>query len=229
MTFLCDAFEANGTIARYVAGTLDDRHAAEFENHYVTCERCQDSLKAGVAVRAAAQPAVKERRFAWRTTALLAAAASLAIFAALRGYQYRTLRSWGDVDAAPLYVGSAVRGGGDAATFDSAMAAYTRADYATAAHTLEQISQNSQPQPVVIFFLGASRLMLHDARAAEASFTDVLQRGATIYQPESYFYRAKARLQRGQRTGALSDLHAAAASDNPIALDARALLKQLEN
>lgn len=227
-SFVCEAFEANGTIARYVAGQLDDEKSAEFEDHFLTCERCQHSIAAGFAVRSA--PHARRRRSFTLVWVPVALAASLVGVIGLRAYRVQQLRQLGAVQVAPIFLGSPMRSAGEeAGTFDSAMAAYNRADYPRATSLLRKLATTSAAaEPVVPFFEGASELMHKQPADAESAFTQVIAAGPSVYRAEAYFYRAKTRLQRGERAGAIADLKAAVQEQRPISDDAARLLDKLE-
>jgi tetratricopeptide (TPR) repeat protein len=226
----CDTFEASGAIARYVAGTLDSRSAAELEDHFfLVCERCQLSIRAGVAVGTA--PAARKRvriAPAWIVTGM---AATIACVFALSTVHHRSVRALGRVTIAPAYVGMPVRALSDdqSVLFDSAMTAYNRRDYATSADLLKKLNEDNNADVASRFFLGASYLMLADAEAAEASLTSVVAHGPSLYTGEAFYYRGLARLQLGRRADAISDLHTAASMEPRIAADSRRLLDRLED
>lgn len=76
----CDEVGAGFVIERYVAGTLSEPETGAFEEHLLTCERCQQEIPLAVAIREAL-PAVKAgrtRRPAWfRTSTITVAAAAV--------------------------------------------------------------------------------------------------------------------------------------------------------
>lgn len=226
---LCDQFERSGVIARYAAGTPSGEADRGFEDHYLTCARCQSSLLAGVATRDcfAAGTAIR-RPSRLRPVLLLATAASLATIFGIRGLGRDDVEKIGAVDEAPLYLGATVRGNDIAGSliFDSAMAAYNAGNYERALNGFDRLPPDER-EPVVEFFSAASYLMLGQPRDAETLFTRVIAFGATPYKAEAHFYRAKARLQQRDERGAINDLREASAHASPIAENARVLLQQL--
>ena len=227
MTMLCDNYEANGTIARYVAREMGEDEAAAFENHFLTCERCQRSIEVGWSVRA--QPAAIRPRYVRTKAILLTAAAASAIFLGVRGFRNANVKALGVVDTAPIYLGAEMRASGDAnARFNAAMNAYTAGHYSAAAQQLAVVEEAST-DPVAPFFRGASMLMERRARDAAAEFTKVINAGESLYLAEAYYYRAKAHLQRGERDDAVEDLKAATAHAGPMHDNAARLLQQLSD
>lgn len=225
MMTACDRFEEQGTVARYVAGTSPADEVATFEDHYLTCPRCQQSVQVGAVVRNAALPA---RRRPMRRALLLTAAATVAVVVGVRGFQQSNVRSLGIVQTPPIYLGAAMRGSAEesSSTFDAAMSAYGKGDYVTAASRLGKLEEGT-PDVTVAFFRGASLLMLRDGKGANAEFSKVLERGPTIYQGEALYYRARAHLLMGHRKQAEEDLQAAIANDSGIRIAAQQLLADL--
>ena len=226
----CDELEARGALAGYVAGTLDEPTAAEFEDHFLTCARCQASVRAGMVVRQGIpQQKSQHRTRLWLAAGSLAAAA----FAGVLFWQSADssrLRGLGVVDVAPIYLGAPVRAyeTNEFALFDSAMAQYAAARYPEAAALLQRLRTAGKQDASLDFFLGASQLLAGSPAQAERAFTAVIDRGDNLYVAEAHFYRAKARLQLGKRSGALEDLGVAAAAAGGISQSARKLVQQLE-
>lgn len=223
----CDSHEASGAIARYVAGILDSDGAQELENHFLTCERCQRSIAAGSVVRKTDRPQpCRTRAPAW---VLTAAAASVAAVLIVRTVQQPSTTDLGRVVSAPAYVGTPVRAtsGLAPALFDSAMTAYNRADYLASSSLLTQLNQIAPDDVAVMFFLGASQIMLEHAADAEASFTAVIAASPTQYRGEALYYRGLAFLQMNRKREAVSDLRGALAEDPALAMQARDLLQRL--
>ncbi|MGQ0562304.1 MAG: tetratricopeptide repeat protein [Gemmatimonadota bacterium] len=226
----CARCEAEGTIARYAAGTIAPEAAAAFEDHFLVCGRCQASVRAGSGARQQFRIGLGIRRAPYfrRWGIGLAAAAAVGVIA-LRGLETARIRQLGVVAQAPMYLDTPVRGSenDDAARFDAAIVAYHQARYDDA---LEHFAQLRGPEArvVVDFFSGVSALMLGRARAAEARLTSVIAAGPSPYYPEALYYRAKSHLMQGRKGAAVIDLRAAQGLPSPIAQQAVALLKQLE-
>lgn len=223
----CGSYEASGALARYVAGTLDSECAQEFENHFLTCERCQRSIAAGSVVNKTDRP--QPRRSTVSAWALTAAAASVAAVLIVRTVQHPSISELGRVVSAPAYVGMPVRAQSDvpAVLFDSAMTAYNRGEYVASSSLLTQLNRIAPDDVAVMFFLGASQIVLERAADAEASFTAVIAAGPTQYRGEALYYRALALLQLNRKREAVSDLRAALAADPAIATQASDLLRRL--
>lgn len=227
-TLQCARYESDGTIARYVAGTLLAEEVAAFEDHFLLCERCQASVRAGSGARnhfAAGAPVRRRTRLnPWYPGLAAAVIGGLLLIRVLDGNE---TRGYGEVSQAPLYLGTPVRGDDDDARFAAAMLSYNEARYADALEQLRSI-EGSGSRVVVDFFAGASALMLDRAGEAAESFSAVIDAGPSPYYAEALYYRAKAHLQRGREKPALQDLRIAAGLGSPISEQAASLLKQLE-
>lgn len=103
------------------------------------------------------------------------------------------------------------------------IAAYQKADYATAARWLKR-AHAGEPQPGLAFFMGASLLMKSDARGALAAFAAVP--GDSPYGGEARYYAGKAWLQLGRVDSARAQLELAQA-DARMHERARALIDSL--
>ena len=232
MSARCNEFEASGTIARYVAGNLDEAAAEDFENHYLTCVRCQTTVRAGAALRGSdiSRATGTRTRRVMIGAAITVAAASFAGISLWRGGDTRMLRDLGRVDVAPLYLGSPVRAADsrDAVLFDSAMTLYGARRYQDAARVLESARASSNDVPALNFFLGASHLLAGAPERAAAAFGVVIDAGESLYLTEAYLYRAKAQLQQGRRSAALADLRTAGQRGGAAGESAQQLLEQLE-
>ena len=226
---VCEELEARGTVAGYVAGTLGEAEAAAFEDHFLTCAHCQASVQAGIIVLRVPAPQL-HRSYRWWLASGALAAAALAGVLFWQGGGSSELRALGTVEVAPIYLGAPVRAypTNEFALFDSAMEHYAAARYADAAVLLERARVAGAQDASLDFFLGASQLLAGSPEPAERAFTAVIDQGDNLYVVEAHFYRAKARLQRGNRKGAIEDLRIAAAGDGATSQGARALLQQLE-
>ena len=213
---VCERLERQGTPRRYLAGTLTPEAAAAFEDHFLTCARCQRTL-------------LRERS-SWRVPRIIVAGASLAA-AAVVALLLATPRdeqvALEPVDA-PLYLGVDVRAASDHATalFDRAMARYNAAEYDAAARELQQALDAGAPVAPTAFFLGAALLLDGNARAAVDAFTRVIAAGPTPYLDEARFYRAHAYHRLREFDAARRDL-AAIAPDHPLKPEAIQLSNRL--
>lgn len=227
-TLQCARYESDGTMARYVAGSLPAEEVAAFEDHFLLCERCQTSVRAGSGVRDHfASGAPLRRRVRWNPWYSGVAVAALGGLLLLRAVDSNETRHYGEVRQAPLYLGTPVRGQQDDTRFDAAMLAYNEGRYADALQQLRGI-EGSESRVVIDFFAGASALMLGEAVVAAQAFTAVIEAGASPYYAEALYYRAKAELQRGREKAAVQDLRIAVGLGSPISEQAVTLLKQLE-
>lgn len=230
-TLQCARYEADGTIARYVTGTLPASELAAFEDHFLLCERCQASVRAGSGVHdhfASGAPVRRRARLNPWYAGL--AAAALGGLLLMRAADTNHTRDYGQVTQAPLYLGTPVRGNDqrEEAKFDAAMLAYNEARYADALQQLRGI-EGSESRVVVNFFTGASALMLGRASEAAEAFTSVIDAGPSPFYAEALYYRAKAHLQQGREKPALQDLRVAVGLGSPVSEQAASLLKQLED
>ncbi|HSE62558.1 MAG TPA: zf-HC2 domain-containing protein, partial [Thermoanaerobaculia bacterium] len=86
----CTLVDEQDLVSRYIGRKLSPEEAETFEEHYFGCERCWGEVKAGAELRATLQderavvPASRGSvvKGPWRTLALLAVAAAVAIAAA---------------------------------------------------------------------------------------------------------------------------------------------------
>jgi hypothetical protein len=81
--FGCEGIEEQGLIERYVVGLLSEAAAEAFEEHYLTCARCQEELRLAYAIRATL-PGVREISSPNRELEV-AAEEEVAVFAEGRG------------------------------------------------------------------------------------------------------------------------------------------------
>lgn len=227
----CTEAEERGYPERYAAGTLDDDAVSLFEEHFLVCARCQQSVALASAVRRSAHAAPRRTRRRRYVTGALALAAA-ATFAVLRLHDTDSVRSLGRVETPPSYAGMAVRGAStpDDTVFAAAMAAYDAGDYASAAAQLRALVNAGVTSPPVNFFLGASLLMTGQPQAAAAALAQVIAAGDTPYAGDARYYRALAFLQ-GDRPDSAEALLNAAVRDGATttaAAHARDLLRRLE-
>lgn len=228
---MCAEWEANGTIARYVTGEAYPSDGEAFEDHFLTCARCQASVRAASAARAHfASGGLSRRGRVFLTPLFLGvAAASVAGVLALRAVHTSQLRELGAVADAPMYLGVPVRAtaGPPAMLFDSAATAYNAERYRDAAAMLARLDAQD-PEPVATFLLGASHMMLGEPVQAEQVFSRLIGAGDSPYLGEALYYRAKMRLQLGRMSAAEADLRAAVRNGGLAAQPAADILSKLE-
>lgn len=228
----CQVVDDGSVVARYVAGTLPDPETAAFEEHLLTCERCQREVHLAVAIREAVPEsrgaAVGSGRRRWLGPSLitLAAAAVLAgVIVVSRDRVPHAALGLGQVTQPPVYLGVPVRqvpSQGDS-LFGAAMAAYAVGDFDRAAAELPRALAAGADTVPVQFFAGASLLMSERPEDAAEAFRAVIRGGDTPYLAESHYYLAKALLRLGHVAEARRELAAAAGSGSEIADAARAL------
>jgi TolA-binding protein len=238
----CDEIVADFVIERYAAGQLPEAETAAFEEHLLTCDRCQSELTLAVAVREALpeaeaaeqdeEPAVPSR-LPWRGVGMgltLAAAAAVVLLVLPRDRVSNQIAELGRVTQPPVYFGVPVRQAPARpdSVFGAAMSTYLSADYVGAVAGLEAaLAAGGDPAPAQ-FFRGASFLMLDQPAEAEQAFSAVIDAGDSPYLAEAHFYRAKALLSQGRVDEAQVDLEATSESDGEIAASARTLADSVE-
>ena len=238
----CDEFVAEFVIERYAAGQLPEAETAAFEEHLLTCGRCQSELTLAVAVREALPEAEAEeaeedptvpRRLPWKGMGVglsLAAAAAVTLMILPRDRVSGEVAELGRVTQPPVYFGVPVRHAPARpdSVFGAAMSAYLAGEYSVAATGLEAaVEAGAGPVPAE-FFRGASLLMLDRPADAEQAFSAVIDAGDSPYLAEAHFYRAKALLSQGRVDEAQVDLAATSESDGEIAASAKALADSVE-
>jgi tetratricopeptide (TPR) repeat protein len=207
----CQAAAERALVERYLAGTLPEADAAEFESHYLTCADCQEALKLGAALRRTlprAEETVSGRRWILIGLPSLAAAAVAGLL--LFGDRPDpALRALGGVSPAPVYLGVPIRLGEASVAdslFEAAMAAYGTERYAESVTGLRAALEAGVDRAPAEFFLGAGLLMVGNPAEAAEALSRVVALGETPYLAEARFYRAKALLQLGRGSEALEEL-----------------------
>ena len=254
----CDAFVAGFVIERYAAGTLPEHESRPFEEHLLTCDRCQEELQLAIVVREAlreadvrAAPAGsgsdedpvrridlapdEPPRLPWRGigAVTLAAAAVAVLLLIPRDHVSAEFAELGRVTQPPVYLGVPVRQAPARpdSVFGAAMMAYVAGDYEGTVTGLDAaLAAGFEPAPAE-FFRGASLLMLDRTDEAITAFDAVVAQGESPYLPEAHYYRAKALLTVGRPDDALVALHASTAvapAGAEIAASARALADSIE-
>ena len=228
LTIRCQDVEEGDLAARYVAGSLSPHVRDAFEIHLLECTRCLGEVELATAVRRSLpRPAARPGR--WKIVAMGAVAATIVTVAVVGTRSTDTdLRAAGAITEAPVYLGVPVRSGRTPdSLFDAAMQAYARAEYRSAADQLRAALSSGASVAPASFFLGASLLMLDDARAARDAFTAVLEAGRGPYHDDARLLRARASLRRGDARAAREDLEQLTREDGPLAAAADSLLTRM--
>jgi len=216
-------------IERYVAGTASEDEAAALESHYLGCETCQSEVKLAAAIKQGLRDTAAHRSQTKRwmaPAAVLSAAAAIVVVVGLSRTGVSDLRELGQLQSPPAYNSIAVREPSlDSATkiFDRGMKAYSARNFAKAASDLAAARSGGVDSAITTFFLGSSLLMDRKPREAVAEFGRVVSLRDTQYLGEAHYLRAKALLQLGQGTAALSALEQAVKAGPPTADIAAAL------
>ncbi|MEX2180697.1 MAG: hypothetical protein WD771_01520 [Gemmatimonadaceae bacterium] len=216
--------DTDGLAARFVAGTLVGDALARFEAHLLECAACQAEVEVGMTLRAAgASPQAARARWVWPVTGV-AAAAALVLLLTRPVVTDSRLATLGGLDTAPIHIGIAVRSDERDARFDAAMQAYRRGDYARAMTELSALRVVADAPPV-LFFLGASALMVGADSLARDAYDALLASPESAYHDEARYYRAKAHLRAGRAAPAVADLRAI--SDATLRRQADALVDSI--
>lgn len=204
----CDEIREQGIAERYAAGTLPEAEAAAFEQHYLTCARCQADVRLAAAIRNA--PAGSRRRISMLPVGLALAVAAGLMAVVLLGPWRRAadLVRLGGIAEAPVYLGVQVRGAQSPADslFDRAMAHYELRQYEAAAAGLRSALAAGVDAAPALFFQAASLLALGRDEDAARGFSSVIASGDTPYLPEARYYLAKALLRLGRGREAMTQL-----------------------
>ena len=205
---------------RYAANLLAPSEAAAFEEHLLTCERCQSEALLGVGLRRISRetPSLAHRRRAtWIASGAVLLAAAIAAVMILPTGRARELAQLGRVTEAPPYVALRVRSSMQAkdSLFAAAMSAYSAGRYEEAAVGLQAALADGADSIRASFFLGSSQLMIGRPRDAADAFARVIAGGqaAAPYLSEVHLLRARALLQLGRVDDALAELNAVDRSD----------------
>jgi len=231
----CQEFEEKAFAERYLTNRLSPVEQEEFEAHFLTCDRCQQAISLGAAIRSTF-PRVRgaRSRRPWVLGGGLGLAAAAGLAAILLLPARRTseeLARLGDVTQAPIYLGVPVRAGAPGkadSLFESAMAAYQAGRYAEAIAGLRAALAAGVDSAPAQFFLASSLLLTGQPAEAAADFARVIALGDTPYRAEAHFYRAKALLRLDQAPEALAALRHAAEVGGVIGSYARALADSVE-
>jgi tetratricopeptide (TPR) repeat protein len=215
---------------QYTARLLDPAAAAAFEEHLLVCERCQTEVRLVVGLRQTlrATPATRQSRSVrWIVGVSALLAAGIAAFLIWPSRVDPKVAALGQVRESPMYIGMSVRSlpqRGDS-LFDSAMAAYLTHRYDAAVFGLRAALAAGVDAVPAQFFLASAELMAGQPSEAASDYARVIAAGsaAAAYIPEARLYRARALLQLGRASDALSELHRAAGTDDVIAVRAAAL------
>lgn len=226
-TLTCAVAADGEYVHRYVAGTLADDEATEFETHLLGCAECQAAVREGMVVASALRStlAVGVDRTAARRSALwwavpLAAAAAGALWFVV-GHE-GPLARLGRVSEAPAFAGVPVRTDGDSLSrlADGGMAAYRDGCYREAARLLGAVPE-AERTAGLRFYLGIASLLAGAPQDAVLQLAGVP--AESPYSAEAHFYRAKAWLLLGRADSALAHLTAIPSDAEAVGTRARAL------
>lgn len=227
----CQEVVERSLAAEYLADRMAEDEEAAFEEHYLTCARCQEELRLAAALRSVLDEPGPARRPRRRLALGLAAAAALAaLFLARSGGPPPGIAELGAVHQPPIYLPVPVRAEVEPADslFDRAMRHYDAGRYGEAIEGLEAaIEAGADPAPSW-FFLGASRLMEDRPRDAAEAFRRVLDASPNPYVPEAHYYQAKALLRLGVADEAAAHLRRVDESAGALAARAAALADTVE-
>ncbi|MGO9228239.1 MAG: tetratricopeptide repeat protein [Bryobacteraceae bacterium] len=236
----CDKIEGAEIAEKYVGGGLSEVEAADFELHFVSCQRCFERVQLLQDMQA-----VLER---WpgrsvRWAGILAAAACLLLAA---GLTWLHLRSAAGPEAAratpaahptlnltalamvspPRYLQPRWRAAGPT-SFDVAMLRYSSGDFAGATPGLLVAAKGDPGNSAAAFFLGICYLMQNRDDEAIAQLKATIALGDSPELEEAHFYLAKALLRKQNVPGAIAELRQAVAVHGPRQLEERNLLENI--
>lgn len=237
----CDRIEAEEIAEKYVTGGLDDEEQADFEMHFLGCDRCFEQVQLRQDMQAALVR--RARRGDWRWLAVGAVAASLLVAAGATWFRLRPvsggIASRAKVTARPALNLTALaaiapprysqpqwRAAGPTA-FDVAIERYTRGDYAGATPDLLVASKADPGNSAASFFLGICYLMQNRDDEAIAQLKATIASGDSPELEESHFYLAKALLRKRDSAGAVDELRRAVELRGPRQAEERSLLDSI--
>jgi tetratricopeptide (TPR) repeat protein len=206
------------TPAQYVAGTLADTDVQRFEIHLLGCSPCQRAVRDAATVAAGGRRMRSSGRLRLGLIALPLAAAVLLFVLVPREDAWQRL---GRIDA-PLFEGLPVRAAPDSAALfaEQAIDRYQGGHYREAA-ALFETALALDSSAALSFYLGVSRLLADDPRAALAPLRAAAAH--RVYGPEAHLYLAKLWIREAMPESALVHARRAAESSEPIAAHAAAL------
>ena len=244
----CRQIEENDLIERYTAQTLGDEERERLEEHYFSCPRCLDRVRALQAVRAALterQMRQPRRRGFW----LGAMAAAAVMIAAVVGVAMLRSRAGGRKQAAavverrvapldlaelariepPAYTPPVLRGGtGSRDPFRAAMRRYQAGDFAGAARELQTVSRADPANMAARFYLGACYLLTGQMPMGMEELQRVVRAGdASPFEEEARFLIAKADIGRGDFDDARRQLFSVVQMHGDLQAKAAALANKL--
>jgi TolA-binding protein len=128
----------------------------------------------------------------------------------------------------PPYAPSRLRGVGERAAFEAAMARYVAGDLEGAVTGLRPVVRADPSAEDARFYLGASELLTGHAADAIATLLPVANRGDSAYAEEASFLIAKAQLGQGDAASARRALDRTITFDGSRATEARELRRRLD-
>jgi tetratricopeptide (TPR) repeat protein len=236
----CDEIEKGEIAEKYVTGGLGEIEQADFEMHFLDCERCfaQVELWQGMQAALARSP-----RTSVRWMAVLAVAASLLVAAGATWLRLRPASERGMARSAapaatardltalaefspprysqPLWRGASQTG------FEGAMQRYSKGDYAAATPGLLAALKADPANSAAQFFLGICYLMqgLDDEGIARLKATIALEDSPEL--EEAHYYLAKALLRERDVNGAIAEVRQAIRLHGPRQRDEQSLLENI--
>lgn len=251
----CVGAPAEKWLEPYLAGTLEEAKAQEFEEHYFDCPVCLAQVQAMQAVaehlrrNPVAMPAKKVLAWPVRWRALAAAAALVA--AVWIGYRWEAGRTPAQNHAVqqappvnpgtsakpvgeeladltlPPYQPSRLRGEAEEARFQAGMKAYAAGNCEQALPQLEKVPARSAEALAAQFYAGACQMELRQWDAAAATLQAVAAKGDSPQQEPSLYLLAQISLERGDLTAARRQLEQVIALRGDYEQRARRQLKEL--
>jgi len=235
----CGQIEEEEIAEKYVTGGLSEIEQADFEEHFLDCERCFAQVQLWQDMQAVS----RRPRSRLRWMAVLAIAASLVMAAGVvwlrqrRAPQKETARSTApaarsrDLAALaeftpPRYLRPSWRAAGQT-SFDRAMERYSRGDYRGATPGLLEATNADPTNSAAQFFLGICYLMQGSDKQAIARLNRTIALGESPELEEAHFYLGKALLGQQDVSGAAAELRNAIALDGPRRREEQSLLRSL--
>jgi len=235
----CDRIEAAEIAEKYVTGRLSEVEQADFEMHFLSCQRCFEQVQLWQDMQAAVG---RRPGRDWRWFAALAVAAGLLLAVGVARFPRRVpgremaratpaarpalnLTALAVVSP-PRYLQPQWRAAGPTG-FDVAMLRYSSGDYAGATAGLLVAEKADPGNSAAAFFLGICYLMQSRNDEAIAALKATIALGDSPELEEAHFYLAKAWLRKQDVAGAVAELRQAARLHGPRQLEERDLLESI--
>lgn len=238
----CDEIEKGEIAEKYVTGGLGEIEQADFEMHFLGCQRCFAQVELWSSLQAVLP---RPHRPGVRTMAILAVAASLlvavgAVWLWLRPVPGRQVaRPAASASASarrdltalaefspPLYRQPRWRSPSQTG-FERAMQLYSKGDYAAAAPRLRAALEADPANSAAQFFLGICYLMRGLEDQGIAGLRATIAIGDSPELEEAHFYLAKALLRKHDPAGAIAEVRRAIALRGPRQKEEQSLLDSI--